>query len=95
MQQNVIKNTGDLREEIAATVHDAIVNVQQLSSGDEVPAGDGDRKKKPEIEPEKLPKEDPGIPEEEPDEDDDDDNPDLEPEIGDDPDKEKTKLPIM
>jgi hypothetical protein len=56
---------------------------------------DIDPKKKPEIEPEKLPKEDPGTPDEEPDEDDDDDNPLLEPEIGDDPDKEKTKLPIM
>jgi hypothetical protein len=67
--------------------------------------GDGDEpKKRPEIEPEKLPNEDPGIqpdtkPKKEDDDDDDDDDDDYtpytEPEIGDDPDREKNKIPIM
>ncbi len=58
--------------------------------------------KHPEIEPEKLPHEDPGIqpdtkPKKEDDDDDDDDDyvPYVEPEIGDDPEKEKVKIPIM
>ncbi|MCY7420435.1 MAG: hypothetical protein LH478_01695 [Chitinophagaceae bacterium] len=65
--------------------------------------GEGDEPRKtPEIEPEKLPKEDPGIqpdtkPKKEDDDDDDDDDyePYTEPEIGDDPDREKNKIPIM
>jgi len=56
---------------------------------------------KPEIEPEKLPDEEPGIqPNTDPgkgddDDDDDDDDPFKEIEIGDDPDKERQKIPIM
>lgn len=66
--------------------------------------GEGDEpKKRPEIEPEKLPDENPGIqpdtkPKKEDDDDDDDDDdytPYTEPKIGDDPDKERVKIPIM
>jgi hypothetical protein len=56
-----------------------------------------DPKKRPEVEPERLPKEDPGEPKKKPGEDDDDDGytPYEEPEIGDDPEQERIKLPIM
>ena len=54
--------------------------------------------KEPEIEPEKVPQEDPGIqpgrmPEK--DDDDDDDDPYTEIEIGDDPEEERKKIPMM
>lgn len=53
-------------------------------------------KEKPEVEPEKMPNEDPGItPTTDPDEDEDDDDPLHEIEIGDDPEEEKKKIPIM
>lgn len=61
----------------------------------------GKPNEQPEIEPEKLPQEDPGIqPDTNPgkdddDNDDDDDNPFKEIEIGDDPDEERKKIPIM
>lgn len=60
----------------------------------------GKPNEKPEIEPEKLPNEDPGIqPDTDPDKDDDDDDDDNDPfkeiEIGDDPDEERKKIPIM
>ena len=56
--------------------------------------GNEDPKKRPEVEPERLPKEDPGEPKKKPD-DDDDYTPYEEPEIGDDPEHERIKLPIM
>lgn len=55
-------------------------------------------KENPEVEPEKTPNEDPGItPTTDPDRDDDDDDDDPlhEIEIGDDPDEERKKIPIM
>lgn len=54
-----------------------------------------DPKQKPEIEPEHLPKEDPGQPMPDPDEDDDDDDPFTETEIGDDPDEIQKKTTIF
>ena len=54
-----------------------------------------DTKQKPEVEPEQLPKEDPGQPGAEPDEDDDDDDPFTETQIGDDPDEMGKKTTIF
>ena len=80
-------------------LHDRLMNEPYNSL-----PGDGDEPKKtPEIEPEKLPDETPGIqpdtkPKKEDDDDDDDDDdytPYTEPEIGDDPDTEKNKTLIM
>lgn len=60
----------------------------------------GKPNEKPEVEPEKLPSENPGIQPPDPNEDDDDDDepatdPFKEIEIGDDPDEERKKIPIM
>ena len=72
-------------------------NKNQLEDFIENISGDPDPKKKPEVEPEKLPGEDPGVaPAPDPDEeDDDDDAPYLEPAIGDDPDEIGKKTTIF
>ena len=77
---------------------------EQFSQPERNLPGEGDEpKKRPEIEPEKLPDENPGIqPDTKPKKEDDDDDADdddytpyTEPTIGDDPDKERVKIPIM
>lgn len=96
MEKNKVPGAADVLNEVIETSSNESLAAHRLAMKNELSsAHSGDPKKKPEIEPEKLPKEDPGMPEEEPDEDDDDDDPNVEPPIGDDPDKEKNKLPIM
>jgi hypothetical protein len=83
----------------------SVVDPWQLSLDEKTPSNDTpDPKKKPEVEPEKLPKEDPGVqPNTTPKKDDDDDSNDddddyvpyEEPEIGDDPDEITRKTTIM
>jgi hypothetical protein len=74
--------------------------IEQLTNLD--PDGFPGPNEKPEIEPDALPQEDPGIQpntdpgkEDDDDDDDEDDDPFREIEIGDDPDEEKKKIPIM
>lgn len=78
------------------TIDNNLVDVLLFSQQPVKNPGD-DPKEKPEIEPEKMPEEEPGIqPGKHPGKkDDDDDNPFKEPEIGDDPEKIKTKVPVM
>ena len=79
-----------------------ITDLQKPDASSPLPGREEEPVKRPEIEPEKLPHEDPGIqpdtkPKKEDDDDDDDDDyvPYVEPEIGDDPGTEKVKIPIM
>ena len=82
---------------------EATIKLQQLPTAQEiVNLEDPDPRKNPEIEPEKLPGEDPGVApepvpgkEDDDDDDDDDDTPYLEPEIGDDPDEIDKKTTIF
>ncbi len=97
-------NDRENNQGIVESVHQAIVELEQLKDGKAIIAAspDPDPKKKPEVEPEKLPGEDPGVqpdtkPRKEDDDDDDDDDyePYEEPEIGDDPDEIKKRTTIM
>ncbi len=94
--------TGSNKDVLVNAAYEGVLAVQALTAGVGPGETEKPRKNDPEIEPEKLPNEDPGIqpntkPQREGDDDDDDDDytPYTEPEIGDDPDKEKIKIPIM
>ena len=92
-------------KKMSQTFDVSIVEPWQVAVGGKTLSDDTpDPKKKPEVEPEKLPKEDPGIqPNTTPKKDDDDDSEDddddyvpyEEPEIGDDPDEITRKTTIM
>jgi len=89
-------------DQLTTVVHELIIDAQHAISGDEIKNGDPEPKKNPEVEPEKLPEEDPGVdPNTKPgkgdddDDDDDDDNPYPDPEIGDDPERIRTRTTVM
>jgi hypothetical protein len=88
-----------VNEEVPVALHEVVIEAHHLSrEEEELITIDPDPKKTPEIEPEKLPGEDPGVaPEPSPDEDDDDDDntPFLEPAIGDDPNEIDKKTTIF
>ncbi len=93
-------------DELTLVNKTCMASLQQSESGAFYIVAQGDQPtKKPEVEPEKLPDENPGIitepkPDKGDDDDDDDDDDDYEPSfpepgIGDDPDEIKTRTPIM
>lgn len=74
---------------------DEMLVAEEFAVSQDPKENETDPKQKPEVEPEHMPKEDPGQPDPDPDEDDDDDDPFTETEIGDDPDEIEKKTTIF